>query len=219
LLPIDPPVNVDKSQPNGRWRDAPLIAGFGSRRLSQILADVLIWRSRTAAAERGEEKFRGATTFRLGIPVPAADLHGLASGELDEKALDLYLRACLALSWRNVRYEWPSAMPDVPVATLGLLHPLANGIAPGGGNNDEPELALSPDWAARLVAGQVRPVHREAAARLRQTGWDAVPAPPEESAGDGVRIAAALVARCLRPSSVLSRIAIRIKSLDSGELS
>jgi CRISPR-associated protein Csx17 len=219
LLPIDPGVAGDKSQPNGRWRDAPLITGFGSRTLSQVLADVLIWRSRTAAAERGEEKFRGVTTFRLGIPVPAADLHGLASGELDEKVLDLYLRACLALSWRNVRHEWRSATPDVPVATLGLLHPLANGIAPGGGNNDEPELALSPDWPARLVAGQVRAVHREATARLRQAGWAAVPAPPEECAGDGVRIAAALMARCLRPASVLSRIAIRIKSPDSGELS
>ena len=218
LLPIDPPANGDKSQPNGRWRDAPLVAGFGTRRLPRVLADVLVWRSRTAAAERGEEKFRGATTFRLGVPVPAADLHGLASGDLDEKLLDLYLRACLALSWRNVRHEWPSATP-VPVTTLGLLHPLANGIAPRGGNSDEPELALNPDWASRLVAGQVRTVHREAAARIRQAGWDAVPAGPEESAGDGVRIAAALVARCLRPASVLSRIAIPIKSLDSGELS
>jgi CRISPR-associated protein Csx17 len=219
LLPIDPPVPGDKSQPNGRWRDTPLIAGFGSRRLSQVLADVLIWRSRSAAAERGEEKFRGVTTFRLGIAVPAADLHAFASGDLDEKILDLYLRACLALSWRNVRYEWPSATPDVPVTTLGLLHSLADGIAPGGGSNDEPELALSPDWAVRLVAGQVRAVHGEAIARLRQAGWDAVPAPPEGGTGNGVQIAAALVARCLSPRSVLSKIAIRMKSLDSGELS
>ena len=219
LLPIDPPVPGDKSKPNGRWRDTPLIAGFGSRRLTQVLADVLIWRSRSAAAERGEEKFRGVTTFRLGIAVPAADLHAFASGDLDEKILDLYLRACLALSWRNVRYEWPSATPDVPVTTLGLLHSLAGGIAPGGGNNDEPELALSPDWAVRLVAGQVRAVHGEAIARLRQAGWDAVPAPPEGGTGNGVQIAAALVARCLSPRSVLSKIAIRMKSLDSGELS
>ncbi len=212
LLPIDAPVPGDKSQPNGRWRDAPLIPGFGSRGLPQVLADVLIWRSRAAAAERDEEKFRGVTTFRSAIPVPAADLHAFASGALDEETLDLFLRACLALSWRNVRHEWSPARPDVPVVTLGLLHALAGGVAHGNGNSDEPELALSPDWAARLVAGQVRAVHDEAAARLRQAGWDAVPAPPEGSAGDGVRIAAALVPRCLRPRSVLSTIAIRIKS-------
>jgi len=219
LLPIDPPVPGDRSQPNGRWRDAPLVPGLGSRGLSQVLADVLIWRCRNAAAERGEEKFRGVTTFRLGIPVPAADLHALASGELDEHALGMFLRACLALSWRNVRHEWSQARPDIPVATLGLLHPLADGITPGGRDSDEPELALSPDWAARLVAGQVRAVHGEASARLRQAGWDAVPAPPDGSTGCGAQIAAALVPRCLRPRSVLSAIAIRIKSSDSGELS
>ncbi len=219
LLPIDPPVPGDRSQPNGRWRDAPLVPGLGSRGLSQVLADVLIWRCRNATAERGEEKFRGVTTFRLGIPVPSADLHVLASGALDEQALGLFLRACLALSWRNVRHEWSQARPDIPVATLGLLHPLADGITPGGRDSDEPELALSPDWAARLVAGQVRAVHGEASARLRQAGWDAVPAPPTGSTGRGVTIAAALVPRCLRPRSVLSAIAIRIKSPDSGELS
>ncbi|MGH3218438.1 MAG: type I-G CRISPR-associated protein Cas8g1/Csx17 [Streptosporangiaceae bacterium] len=219
LLPIEPPVPGDRSQPNGRWRDAPLVPGFGSRELSQVLADVLIWRCRTAAAERGEEKFRGVTTFRLGIPVPAADLHALASGELDEQAIVLFLRACLALSWRNVRHDWAQAQPDIPLVTLGLLHPLAVGITPEARDSDEPELALNPDWAARLAAGQVRIVHQEAAARLRQVGWDAVPVPPAESAGNGVRIAAAMLPRCLRPRSVLSGIAIRIKSLESGELS
>ena len=49
LLPVDPPVPGDRSQPNGRWRDAPLVPGFGSRPLPLVLADVLIWRSRTAA--------------------------------------------------------------------------------------------------------------------------------------------------------------------------
>lgn len=219
LLPVDPPAPGDRSQPSGRWRDAPLVPGFGSRGLARVLADVLIWRCRTAAAERGEEKFRGVTTFRLGIPVPAADLHALASGELDETTLDLLLRACLALNWRNVRHEWSPARPGIPVVTLGLLHSLADGIAPGGRDSDEPELALNPDWAARLVAGQVRAVHAEASARLRQAGWDAVPAPPEGSRGRGVEITAALLPRCLRPRSVLSTIAIRIKSLDTGELS
>ena len=216
LLPIDPPAPGDKSQPNGRWRDAPLIPGFGSRHLPEVLADVLIWRSRTAAAERGDEQFRGITTFRLGVPVPAADLHVFAAGGLNEKMLGLFLRACLALNWRNVRHEWPPRPLAIPVTTLGLLQPLAAGIALG---DDGPTLALSPDWAPRLAAGQAAAVHGEAAARLRQAGWDPVPAPPVVSAGDGVTIAAALVSRCLRPRSVLSVIATRIKPPDSGELS
>ena len=128
LLPIDPPAPGDRSQPNGRWRDAPLIPGFGSRRLPEVLADVLIWRSRTAAAERGEEQFRGITTFRLGIPVPAADLHAFAAGGLNEKMLGLFLRACLALNWRNVRHEWPpshagsSRYHAGPAAAAGRRH-------------------------------------------------------------------------------------------------
>jgi CRISPR-associated protein Csx17 len=219
LLPVDPPVLGDKSQPNGRWRDAPLIPGFGSRALPEVLAQVLIWRSRTAAAEHGGEKFRGVTTFRLGVPVPAADLHTFASGKLNEEMLDLFLRSCLTLNWRNVRHEWSPTRPDIPVAILGLLEPLAAGIAPGDGDGDEPELALSPDWAARLAAGQVRAVYGEAAARLRRAGWAAATAPPEGGAGDGVRIAAALMPRCLHSRSVLSLIAKQIKPLNSGELS
>jgi len=218
LLPIDPPVPGDRLQPNGPWRDAPLIPGFGSRDLAEVLADVLIWRSRAAIGERGEEKFRGVTTFRLGVPVPSADLHAFASGQLDNAMLGLFLRACLALNWRNVRHEWSPARPAVPVATLGLLQPLAAGIAADDGG-DEPKLALSPDWATWLAAGQVRAVHDEAAARLRWVGWDAVPAPPAGSAGDGVWIAAALVPRCLHPRSVLSPIAKQIKPIDSGDLS
>ena len=226
LLPVDPPVPGDRSQPNGRWRDAPIVPGFGSRPLPLVLADVMIWRSRTALAERDQEKFRGIPTFRSGIPVPAADLHAFARGELDEKALDLFLRACLALNWQGAGHEWPASRPAIPVTTLGLLHPLARGLQPGGPAKDdtvsggeEPELALNPDWAARLAAGQVSAVHDEAAARLRQAGWDAVPAPPKGTGGNGPRIAAALVPRCLRPRTVLTQIAIQTKSPSSQELS
>ena len=92
--------------------------------------------------------------------------------------------------------------------TLGLLHPLADGLTPGTDGTDE--RAGTGAWQARtgrpagrrLAAGQVGAVHAEAAARLRQAGWDAVPAPPNAATGRGVRIAAALVPRCLRPRSV-----------------
>ena len=49
-----------------------------------------------------------------------------------------------------------------------------------------PTLAMGPDWAVRLAAGQVGAVHADAVRRLRQAGWDAVPA-LETPAEDGHR--------------------------------
>ena len=211
LLPVDP----------GGWRDAPVVPGFGARPLASVLADVLIWRSRTAAAEPDAAKFRGVPTFRSGIPVPVADLHALACGRLDDKAVDLLLRACLALNWQKARHQWDNKQPDVPVVTLGLLHPLAVGLRPGKASDepaDEPVTALSPEWATRLAAGQVTRVHQEVVARLRQAGWTAVEAPPEQAtAADGTRIAAALVPRCLRPQAVLRLIAFETNPLSEEQ--
>lgn len=222
LLPVDP---------GSQWRPAPVIPGFGARPLTQVLADVLVWRCRTAAAEPGAERFRGVPTFRRGVRVPADDLHRFASGELDCKRLDLLLRACLALNWRNPGREWSPVDPRLPVPTLGVLQPLANGLRPGtgvrrdtelpsvGGTGEEPELALNPDWATRLAAGHVTAVHGEAAAKLRAAGWEAVPAPPVGP--DGTRIAAALVPRCLshRADRLLSLVATKIKTFGTEEQS
>jgi CRISPR-associated protein Csx17 len=219
LLPVDPPVDPGPaggvgSQP--RWRDAPLVPGFGARPLPDVLADVMIWRSRTAASDHNANNYRGVPTFPSGIGVPAADLHALAADQLDNAKLDLYLRACLALNWRNVGSNWTAAKPDVPVTTLALLHPLAAGFRQGN-PRDVPDSdripALAPGWATRLASarpGQVRTVHREAAARLRQAGGlTAVPEPPECAipARAGIRIAAALVPRCLSPQAALRMIA------------
>jgi CRISPR-associated protein Csx17 len=195
LLPIDP---------DGRWRATPVVAGFGLRPLRHVLADVLAWRGRTAADETGQGGFRGAPTFHTGVPVPAADLHALAvPGRLDDTTLDLWLRACLALHWGGVTHRWPgpSDLLTAPVPTLGLLHPLAAGLEPAR-HDQTPRLALSPDWATRLAAGQLRSVHTEAVRRLAQAGWRAVPAPTQLH-GDGVAIAAALVPRCRQPQSFL----------------
>lgn len=207
LLPVDP----------GEWRDAPIVPGFGARPLTDVLADVLIWRSHTAIADRKARKYRGVTTF-WGVPVPAADLHAFAAGDgqVDEKLLDTLLRACLSLNWRNVRPDWTPLPLDVPVSTLGLLHPLAAGLNSGNPRDDadeEPVPALSPDWAARLVAGRIHQVHEEARARLLQAGWTAVPAPPNGSERDGARIAAALVPRCLGSRAALRMIAFETKRL------
>ncbi len=220
LLPVDP---------DGQWRSSPVIPGFGVRPLPQVLADVLVWRCRTAADEPGAAQFRGVPTFQRGVRVPADDLHAFASDELDDKKLDLLLRACLALNWRNPGRKWSPVDPRLPVPTLGVLQPLATGLRPGtelrrdtelpsaGGTGEEPELALNPDWAARLVAGQMTAVHGEAAAKLRVAGWEAVPAPPVHP--DGTRIAAALVPRCQRVRSVLPMVATKIKTPESEEQS
>jgi len=233
LLPVDPPAPGERGRAGGRWRDAPVVPGFGLRRLPDVLADVLIWRSRTAAAEQHHQQdFRGVPTFRWAVPVPTADLHAFARGLLDETALDMWLRACLALDRYPATWDWPISDPFVPVATLGLLHPLAVGLSsdearrshravpaeptgqsasgePGG----EPKLALRPDWAGRLAAGQVRPVHEEAVVRLRQVGWAAVPAAPGAMA-EGRRIAAALVPRCRGANSMLRRLASPLREPD-----
>jgi len=233
LLPIDPPAVGERSHA-GRWRDAPVVAGFGARPLPKVLADVLAWRSRTAIDEhRHQEKFRGVPTFRRGIPVPAADLHAFALNGLDEGALDMWLRACLALDWRDARLPESTNQglagerrdqPLVPQPTLGLLHPLARGLADDAAGDDAPRLALRPEWAARLAAEQVTAVHAEAVARLRQAGWQGVPSPPTVEAhalrssvrpsatvADGPRIAAALVPRCLGDGTVLRTLAIRLR--------
>lgn len=212
LLPVDP------ADPGGqpRWRDAPLVPGFGARPLADVLADVLIWRSRTAGGDHNANGFRGVPTFPSGIGVPAADLHALAADRLDGAKLDLYLRACLALNWRNVKWSWTAAKPDVPVTTLALLHPLAVGFRQGNPRevpDNERVPALGPEWASRLASGQrsqVQTVHREAADRLRQAGgWTPVPAPPDNAipARAGIRIAAALVPRCLNPRAALRMVA------------
>jgi CRISPR-associated protein Csx17 len=211
VLPVDPP---GSAQPRGAWRDTAVIPGFGLRPLPQVLADVLVWRSRTAADEPGAEAFRGVPTFRFGIPVPASDLHGFAQGQLDEAELDAWLRACLALDWRAVRHRWSVSGHAAPVPALGLLHPLALGLADQE-DASAPKLAMGPDWAVRLAAGKIGPVHTDAARRLRQAGWDAVSA-HDGPAGDGVRLTAALVPRCSGALKILNAyFAVRIRSEQS----
>ena len=212
-----------------------MVPGFGLRPLREVLSDVLVWRSRTAADEKDgprprwlsaagqttaegsdNRRFRGVPTFRWGVPVPTADLHAFALGLLDEGELDLWLRASLALDWSGTREPW-TEQPDqvIPVPTLGLLQPLARGMPTAGDSADSTALALGPGWASRLAAGQIRPVHEAAVARLRQAGWQAVPYQPvlpTEPQVTGPDIAAALVPRCREPQQILRRcLAVRIR--------
>lgn len=207
LLPIDPHLR-------GAWRATPIVSGFGLRPLEQVLADVLAWRSQTSVDERGAETFRGVPTFRFGIPVPAGDLHAFARGQLDAAELECWLRACLALDWRDLRHTWQASELPILIPSLGLLHPLAQGLTDEG-VPEAPKLAMGPDWAVRLTAGQIASVHTDAARRLRQAGWNAVPA-VELPTGDGMRLAAALVPRCAGSHKILKNyFAVRIHAEQS----
>ncbi|HET9898151.1 MAG TPA: type I-U CRISPR-associated protein Csx17 [Streptosporangiaceae bacterium] len=239
LLPIDPGDPADRAHRDGRWRDAPVVPGFGVRPLRRVLADVLAWRSRTAAedeaaSEPGAPTFRGVPTFRRGIPVPAGDLHalavdpgGAAGAPLDEAELDAWLRACLALDWRGAKWrQWTRPEPGGLVPALALLHPLAAGLA-ASDDSAAPRLALGPDWAVRLGAGQVRGVHIDAVRRLRQAGWDCVPVAPAaahngqsvpDQSDSGTAMAAALVPRCRGANAVLARFARKLADDQSAEL-
>lgn len=234
VLPMNPP---EAAQGAGRWRETPLVAGYGVRSLKQVLADVLAWRSRTAAQAEEDQRPRGASasgqvdvgendaksflgipTFRSGVPVPAEDLHAFARGLLDEDALGLWLKACLSLEWRGLPVRWAAGPDYVPaVPTLGLLEPLAAGLRPAGGGTGARAVAMAQDWACRLTAGQVRAVHQEAVARLRQAGWEAVAFPsatPADPCVTGTDIAAALVPRCQGASHVILErfhLAIRLR--------
>jgi hypothetical protein len=181
---------------------------------------VLAWRCRTATDEPGQQDFRGVPTFRRGVPVPAADLHAFARDELNLAELDLWLRACLALDWRGVQHNWAADGSVLAIPTLGLLHPLAAGLTPEDAEGDTPRLALRPDWASRLKAGHVRGVHEEAAARLRQVGWEASPwADGTGSGSSGPRLAAALVPRCRARDShgLLRLLAIPLRDQRDSE--
>jgi CRISPR-associated protein Csx17 len=223
LLPIDPPGAGEQSRIAGRWRDAPVVAGLGARPLHEVLAGVLVWRCRSAVDEPDKEKFRGVVTFRSGIRVPAGDLHAMALGQLDDAALAFWLRACLALDWRGLLgYRWtPGQPPGMLAPTLALLHPFAAGLE--SEDAEAGTLGLRPDWANRLSAGQIQAVHNEAATRLLQTGWRAVPYPVR---ADGTRVGpggvnasrlvAALVPRSSGHMKVLSMVASRRRPDDPG---
>lgn len=217
IMPIDP-----DARGSGRWRDAPVVPGFGIRPLCEVLTDVLVWRCRTAAAdEHTNSWYRGATTFPRGLRAPAADLHAWAAGQLDSTGVAFWFKAFLALDWTSVSHRWAGPhLSLVPVPTLGLLQLLASGFATSRQTaSDVPSLALAPDWANRLAAGQVRQVHEEAARRLRQAGWHTTPPPPTTVHHDGRALAAALLPRCGDTTTLLRCLALPLTRTDVTDVS
>ena len=232
LLPIDPIAGGRDWTKD--WRDSPVVPGYGIRPLLTVLADVLTWRARAFPEEERDRAagppgqagaVRGVLTFRRGLEVPAADLHALATGRLDTQLLDMWLSALLALDWSRqagpLRLAGGGPAPLlIPDPVLGLLAPLAAGRvpAPDGSQAEDPgqreRIGMNPDWPARLIAGQVSTVRTDAAARLRQLGWDvpSLPATARQDRDYGRRVAAALIARCSGSGDVLRKLAVRLRT-------
>jgi hypothetical protein len=208
LLPVDP------GRPRPGWRPTPIVPGFGVRPLERVLADVLVWRARTGIDETsgsdGDRPVRGVLTFRLGVPVPAADLHAWLQHRLDDNLVLMWFKACLALDWRGVRPTWTeSPVVELPVPLLGVLHALAAGVVSRQDDADYggPVLGLHPDWPIRLAGGKLADVHTDAVRRLRLAGITVAEAASDALLRelDGARVAAALVPRCAHASGVLTR--------------
>lgn len=211
LLPID----LDDR--GADWRDTSVVPGFGLRPLTRVLGDVLVWRMRHTGEEHtGDPELgtgspvRGTRTFPFGLRVPVGDLHEWAAGRLDATELELWLRAFLALDWRETRWQLRREGDFIPLTTLALLHPFAEGLptrqlAGRPVPRDVPRLALQPEWPGLLRADRTHEVHEATVRRLRQAGWAAFP--PAATSVPGTALAAALLPRTAGALGLLGQVA------------
>jgi CRISPR-associated protein Csx17 len=198
LLPIDPPTMSGES---AMWRATPIVAGFGTRGLADVLCDVTTWLTTDApyddrSLDRDESQL-GVTGPRRGIAVPWQDLHDWARGQLDDSEIEAWLRAFLALDWRDTAatvHQLPGRSRVVADPCLAILAAFRDGVtAP---HDESKRYALQPEWIAQLSAGHVHRAHDQAAQRLHQLGR-ITPRPTRDGVEGraGKRIAAALLPR------------------------
>lgn len=211
----------------------PVVTGLGSRPLVDVLADLLVWLSHHPAddprVERGWLPF-GGHWHRTHW----SDVHVWATGQLDDRLVEDYLLACLALDWGSVARTVPTPIPNTAIdPDLAVLQALASGqVIRVGVPADAPDgrQGLAHAWAVRLRAGHVDPVCRAAAALLGRslvrTGSPTGPttrhyvrrmmparraselaqSPPTTDQRRGVRLLAALAAPA--SSGALRRVAV-----------
>jgi len=197
LLPVDP---------DGRWRDAAVVPGFGLRGLTMCWPTCWPGGCVPRRTSRTAVKFRGAPGFRNGIAVPEGDLHDFAAGRLDAAAISLWLRACLALHWGGVTHTWP-----MPARTPCRYH---TGPAATVRRRDPGQPTRRLDAGTGVTPRYGHPTHRRpTGVRARRRGTAvapgrlrATPLPDRfKSTVDGVAIAAALVPRVRYPQRILRR--------------
>lgn len=201
LLPINPPPNQASLS---SWRDSPIVAGLGQRPLIDVLADVLTWLV-TSAPRRNDPNApaakanKGVTGSRRSVAVPWMSLHAWVTDGLCDQDIELWLRALLALDWRDVDFAPPTGPAPVTGRldpTLAVLAAFRNGIRSHDEHDSASRYGLHPSWIAQLTGGHPERAHRLAAARLRQLGFGVAEPPTAMSVRAterGKRITAALL--------------------------
>lgn len=163
--------------PRGEWGwIQPVIRGFASRSLSDVLADVVVWVDHHSdEATRGAGRGLRLVHHRGYSWCEPGDVTGWVQGRLDERALQHAFAAALVLDWRGhmERHQRRSA-PSVPDPRLALLQAVASCeiILPGytwdslvhQGRQGWPR-----GWAVRLRAGRVNEVASDASVLLNRS--------------------------------------------------
>lgn len=203
-----------------RWRRCEaLVPGFGTRPVTEVLADCLVARSeRDVERDRSAGPELGARPwFSRGIAPAPGDTERLAADELDEQRLASLIGALLVLrddepgahSWRGEATEPVQAQP-----AWRVLAPFYARTVP----RSEAASRLLPEtsWARRLRGGDVAHVVADALLRWRLQGTTAVhqhrSAPVLAQGADGPRLAAALLCNAHPEDIDRARRAVALES-------
>ncbi|MEV0971731.1 type I-G CRISPR-associated protein Cas8g1/Csx17 [Microtetraspora glauca] len=211
---------------NKGWQDTPGcgVELYGTT-LVRALTDAhrirVIKAQDAAPGAGGDEATRGVQTgYLYGERLPIDLLAAFAARDVRDDVVADYLRGLLALGCGpGTDTSWPSRERHLPDWTLSLLLPFFGTgeltvRVPDPRSGEQPlktlRLAPRPGWVARLAAGGVDAVVREALLRLRMAGLRPRVSRLPASRADGPRLAAALllpVTRRTRERS-LARICI-----------
>lgn len=179
-------------RPPGRgeavWRE-PVVQGYGTRALDDVLADLAVWRDQHAeggvrGAGRGI-RFISGHRYRC----RRDDVTRWVRGDLNERDLEHALEACLSLDWEGWARASMAREFDIPDPMFAVLAAVASGqiIRPGFATDDpdaQARQAFPPGWALRLRAGRVRDVIDEATALLNRSRIEPRRAVPQRPGAD-----------------------------------
>ncbi|MGI8875923.1 MAG: type I-G CRISPR-associated protein Cas8g1/Csx17, partial [Egibacteraceae bacterium] len=179
----------------GRWEwtnDKPApVEGLGRRRLADVLAEVLAFRSRKTSDDGGAAAgivLRGvAPWFVFGWPVPGHLAAALAAGGLDHARVARLLAGLLLLDWEYAAPPQSGLLTDAPSAAVwvaaipvapaqGLLAPFFSPrpvqLRASGATSAHTDVRLRPEagWARLLASDRAADVVRAALRRLRTAG-------------------------------------------------
>jgi CRISPR-associated protein Csx17 len=190
---------VEKT-PSGKWSwtDRPVVQGYSSRDIMEVLADVLIAHviaadSRTltpeandgdtteslSAAQRPARLMIGVPGPSSGFRVPESDLHALARSEIDTALFSRWLAALLPLEWDSkASAAARGAMAGLPLVTvpsprLAILRTLRADRVLAPADNAVP-IGLTTEMVSALARGSIDSALGAAIRRLRQMGYGTI---------------------------------------------